>query len=220
MLIDLVVAGRQALIVGGGKEAEFKALKLLDGKAKITVVANSFASGLLELASNNKSMRLFSVEPSPRSVGKIIEENKPRVIFISTGDAGLDEKLSEVARVAGKNAIVCVVDEPRLNDFNMPAIAKLGGVRVAISTDGASPAMAGLLRQRIERLITPEDLLQVKLQGYIREVSRRHLKDAGSRKAFVYKVIGDKKIGALLKKKKYAEAKRRAESMLLREAAT
>src|SRR5690348_12091832 len=99
MLIDLVVAGKEVLIVGGGSEAEFKALKLLDGKARITVVASSFASGLQDLASRNKkNVRLVSAELSPGAVKKTIEETEPRVIFISTGDTRLDEKLSEVSR--------------------------------------------------------------------------------------------------------------------------
>ncbi|MDA4118482.1 MAG: bifunctional precorrin-2 dehydrogenase/sirohydrochlorin ferrochelatase [Thaumarchaeota archaeon] len=222
MLIDLVVAGKETLIVGGGKEPEFKALKLLDGKAKITVVASGFTSGLRRLASSNKHLiTLVSAKPTPSAEARIIREREPRVIFISTGDADLDEEISVAARSAGtRNAIVCVVDDPRLNDFNMPAIAKLGDVRVAVSTEGKSPAMAGILRRRIEKLITPEDLSHVRLQGHIREASKKRLKDARARKEFVYKVINSKKIGALLRKGKYSEAERLAEAMLLTEAST
>ncbi len=221
MLIDLVVADRETLIVGGGKEPEFKALKLMDDKARITVVASSFTPGLREIASDNKErVRLVRAEITPRVVRKMVEATAPLVVFVSTGDAELDEKVSKVVRSAGKrNAIVCVVDDPRLNDFNMPAIAKLGDIRVAVSTNGMSPAMASVLRQRIEKLVTTEDILQVKLQGHIREASKKRLKDAGSRKEFVHKVINDKKIGSLLRMKRYSEAKAVAETML-REAST
>jgi precorrin-2 dehydrogenase/sirohydrochlorin ferrochelatase len=77
--------------------------------------------------------------------------------------------------------------------------------------------MAGALRRRIEKVITRQDVLQVRLQGYIRRASRRRLLDAASRKEFAYKVMLDKKIGALLKKEKYADARKRAEKMLLEE---
>jgi hypothetical protein len=40
------------------------------------------------------------------------------------------------------------------------------------------------------------------------------LRDAESRKEFAYKVMRDKTVGALLKKGKYAEARRLAEKML------
>ena len=144
-----------------------------------------------------------------------MDETDPKVVFISTGRPELDEELSKAVRTAHRGApLVCVVDEPRLNDFNMPAMAKIGDIRVGVSTGGRSPAMAGLLRGKIEKVITQQDVLQVRLQGYIRKESRKRLKDAASRKEFAYKVIRDRRIGALLKKKDYSGARRLAEEML------
>ena len=62
----------------------------------------------------------------------------------------------------------------------MPAIAKIEDVRVAISTGGSSPAMASIIRQKIEKMnctgqckcITHQDLLQIKLQSQIRKLTR------------------------------------------------
>ncbi len=216
MLIDLVLAGKQALIVGEGKEPEYKALKLLDADAKVTVVGESFTDGLRRAASKSKGqVRLVSARPSAEAVLLAVEETHPKVVFISTGRPELDEELSEAVRAARVGApLVCVVDEPRLNDFNMPAISRMGDIRIGVSTGGKSPAMAGILRGRIEKAITQQDVLQVKLQGYIRKQSRKTLKDAASRKEFAYKVIRDKRIGALLKKRDYAAARRLAEEML------
>jgi precorrin-2 dehydrogenase/sirohydrochlorin ferrochelatase len=219
MLVDLVLAGEQTLIVGEGQEPEIKARKLLDGKAKVTVVGRSFTDGLRSLASRRKEkVRLISAEPTKVIVLRTIQEIVPRVVFISTGRRELDEELSRAVRGRyGRAALVCVVDEPRLNDFNMPAIAKVGDIRVGVSTGGKSPAMAGVLRRRIEKVITRQDVLQVRLQGYIRKASRTRLRDAPSRKAFAYRVMRDETVGALLKREKYAEARRRAEKMLLEE---
>jgi precorrin-2 dehydrogenase / sirohydrochlorin ferrochelatase len=216
VLIDLVLAGKDALVVGIGDEPEFKTVKLLDAKARVTIIGGSFTEGLSKLASRNPGrVRLIATEPTPSSVKRAIEETAPWVVFIWTGDRGLDEEISEAARAVKPRApLVCVVDEPRLNDFNMPAIARLGDIRVGVSTGGRSPAMAGILRRKIEKVITPEDVLQVKLQGYIRKASRRRLKDPSSRKDFAYKVIRDRRIGALLRKKDYAAARRLAEEML------
>jgi precorrin-2 dehydrogenase / sirohydrochlorin ferrochelatase len=221
MLIDIVLAGKQALIVGGGKEPEFKALKLLDAKAEVTVVGEGFTDGLRRLASKSKGrVRLISARPSAEAVLRALRGTDPRVVFISTGRPELDEELAEAVRSApGTSPLVCVVDEPRLNDFNMPAIAKAGDIRVGVSTGGKSPAMAGILRGRIEKAITRQDVLQVKLQGYIRKESRKRLKDAESRKEFAYKVIRDRRIAALLRRHDYAGARRLAVEML-REAAS
>lgn len=216
MLIDLALAGKQALIVGEGQEPEYKALKLLDAKAKVTVLGESFTDGMRSLASKSKGrVRLVSARASAENVLGALEETNPRVVFISTGRPELDEELSEAVRNARKAApLVCVVDEPRLNDFNMPAIAKMGDIMVGVSTGGKSPAMAGLLRDKIEETVTRQDVLQVRLQGYIRREARKLLKDAASRKEFAYKVIGDKRVGALLRKGDYEGAQKVAEEML------
>jgi len=222
MLIDLVLAGERALIVGEGQELEFKALKLLDSEAEVTVLGRSFTSGLLRLASSRKGqVRLISAELTKDVVLRTVQETRPRVVFISTGRPELDDELSRAVRGRdGTAALVCVVDEPRLNDFNMPAIAKKGDIRIGVSTGGRSPAMAGALRRRIEKVITRQDVLQVRLQGHIRKSSRVLLRDAGSRKEFAYKVMRDKKVGDLLKKERYGEARRLAEKMLREEAST
>ena len=220
MLIDLVLAGERALIVGDGREPEFKARKLLDGKAKVTVVGMTFTDGLRGLASRKAGdVRLISAEPTKALVLRTIREMNPKVVFISTGRRELDEELSrEVRGRHGMAPLICVVDDPRLNDFNMPAIAKMGDIRVGVSTGGKSPAMAGVLRRRIERVITRQDVLQVKLQGYIRRAARAQLRGAASRKEFAYRVMRDKGVGALLKRGRYAEARKRAENMLVEEA--
>jgi precorrin-2 dehydrogenase/sirohydrochlorin ferrochelatase len=220
MLIDLVLAGKQTLIIGEGKEPEYKAIKLLDDKAKVTVVGESFTVGLRGVASKSRgSVSLIREKITLEAVLRVIREKDPSVVFISTGRPALDEELSEAVRTSrGGPALICVVDEPRLNDFNMPAIAAIGDIRVGVSTGGKSPAMAGLLRDKVEKAITQQDVLQVRLQGYIRKESRKRLKDAASRKEFAYRVIRDERIKALLKKKDYPGARRRAEKMLREEA--
>jgi precorrin-2 dehydrogenase/sirohydrochlorin ferrochelatase len=220
MLIDLVLDGKRALVVGEGQEPEFKALKLVESKSDVTVVGKTFSEGLRRLAARKpRQVHLVAAKITRRVVLKIIEETDPMVVFISTGEPELDELLSSAVRASkGRAPLVCVVDEPRLNDFNMPAIARMGDITVGVSTGGKSPAMAGILRRRVEKAITRQDVLQVRLQGYIRKRARKSLVSAASRKEFAYKVIRDKTIGALLTKEKYAEARRLAEEMLRKEA--
>ena len=212
-LIDLDVAGKTALVIGGNPEAESKARKLVDSGAKVTVVAASFTPGLRRMGRSGR-IRAIQSDPGVPAVWKAVEELRPRAVFVSTGDGRLDEQAAEVARGAG--ALVCVTDTPRLNDFNMPAIAKVGDIRVGISTGGRSPAMAGILRRRVEELIDREDVLQVKLQGELRQASKAHLRTPESRKKFVYEVINDKQVGLLLRRGEYERAKRLAEKLLIR----
>jgi uroporphyrin-III C-methyltransferase/precorrin-2 dehydrogenase/sirohydrochlorin ferrochelatase len=68
--------------------------------------------------------------------------------FIATGDADRDAAVQKVAKSAG--VPVNVADRPALCDFILPAIVDRDGVVVAISTGGASPTLATVLRGRIE----------------------------------------------------------------------
>jgi uroporphyrin-III C-methyltransferase/precorrin-2 dehydrogenase/sirohydrochlorin ferrochelatase len=48
---------------------------------------------------------------------------------------------------------VLAVDHPQLGSAQSPAVLRRGGLRLAISTEGAAPALAGLLREALEALL-------------------------------------------------------------------
>src|ERR1700722_292861 len=186
MLIDIDLKKKSAVVLGGGSEAELKAAKLIDAGASTTVIARRFTKGLRAL-SQTAGVRL--IEKDPRDAEALVRALKPKVLFISTGEPQSDEELAALGRSLG--VLVCVVDSPQLNDFNMPALAKVGTLRIAISTGGKSPAMAKMLRKRVEKMILPEDLLQVELQDSIRGRIGSSVEGHTARKRLVYQVIRD-----------------------------
>ncbi len=66
--------------------------------------------------------------------------------------AGAEVRAAARARGIWTNA----ADQPVDCEFILPAIARSGRVSVAVSTDGASPALARELRNLIAELLTPE----------------------------------------------------------------
>ena len=85
MLIDLVLTGKQALIVGEGKEPEYKALKLLDAEAKVTVMGSELhgwpaQDGVEEGRGGEPDLHQAH---SGGRVLKTILETHPKVVFIS-----------------------------------------------------------------------------------------------------------------------------------------
>ena len=66
--------------------------------------------------------------------------------------------------------------------------------------------MARVLRLRIEKMVTQEDLLQIKLQTYARAVLKKRIRDQKVRKQILYKTLKNEEIKRFLKEGKFDEA--------------
>ena len=76
------------------------------------------------------------------------------VVIAATDDRGLNER---IFRDAEKRALLCnVADVPELCTFILPAVHREGPIAVAVSTGGASPALAKRLREEIAQIVRPE----------------------------------------------------------------
>ncbi|MCZ6725475.1 MAG: bifunctional precorrin-2 dehydrogenase/sirohydrochlorin ferrochelatase [Thaumarchaeota archaeon] len=203
MIVDLNLQGKDVWVLGGNKECEMKAEKLLDAGAKVSVLSHSFTSGIRKLNELGK----LSIHQSILD-NKIFRNKRPYAVVICTSKPKLDITLHDSARSVG--ALVCVVDTPHLNDFNMSAIVKVGDIRIGISTGGLSPAMASLLRRRIEKVITIEDVLQVKLQAFARKKMKNLIGSPALRKKVVYQIASDKYVKSLLENQQLEQAKEQA----------
>lgn len=212
MLIDLKLAGKAVLIVGGGNVGERKARKFLEIKSKVTVVSKGFTDGLKQLGQRGK-VKLIEVDISAESssfIGPLISNSD--VVIAATNDQKLNEKIAIEARK--RKIIVCVVDKPSISDFYLPATTRFGKIRIAISTGGRSPAMARILRKKLEEAITSEEILQVELQHYARKLAKAHILDKKTRRSFLYQIIQNSDIRHLLKEGNFEEAKTLAKQIL------
>mgnify|MGYP006285248369 FL=1 len=72
-------------------------------------------------------------------------------VLVATGDLERDTEAQRIAKSVG--VPVNVADRPQMSDFIMPAIVDRDDVVVAVSTGGASPTLATILRGRIEALL-------------------------------------------------------------------
>ena len=130
--------GRSVLVVGGGAVALEKVHGLLDAGATVTVVAPQIVAELEAL-------------PSRSSVAL------PDPPIWTTGSSSSPQRRRpsvnrRVYREADERALLCnVVDVPELCSFILPAVHRHDPIAVAISTGGASPALAQRLRDEIAR---------------------------------------------------------------------
>jgi len=211
MLVDLALNDKDALIIGRGKEVEIRARQFLAEKANVSILSDAVTKK--SLLSNSIGTRLIIYPGGLASWKRVVGGARPFVTVISTGDLNLDEEIAKSAHTVSN--LVYVVDRPHLNDLNMTGVAKLGDIRVAVSTKGMSPAMSGVLRRKIESLIEPEDILQVKLQGEVRDSLKKSIEDPALRKKVVYKLIRDRRISSMLQSDKFEDARRRALELIM-----
>jgi precorrin-2 dehydrogenase/sirohydrochlorin ferrochelatase len=205
--MDFKLENKTVVVVGGGSEGYRKTQSFVDSGAKITVVSAEFSDGTKQLAEQRKvSLLKYAI----KDVKTFFEDLniKPDVFLAVTNNSDLNAQLVKAAKASG--CIVYSVDNPLLSDFILPAVAKVGDVRIAVSTSGKSPAMAKELRQRIEQLVSPEDLLQIELQAYVRNILKQQVKDQKARSKFLNDILNNVKIKQALKKQQLNEAKEMA----------
>jgi precorrin-2 dehydrogenase/sirohydrochlorin ferrochelatase len=203
LIVDFKLDGKYVVMVGGGSEAQKKALTFLDAGARVLVVSRNFSSGIKRL---HKTKRIQLLRANIRDGETFVNElnPKPDLLAVATSDHELNAALARTAK--SKGFMVYVADNPAISDFILPAVAKIGDIRVAISTNGKSPAMAKTLRERIEKLITQEDLLQIKLQDNVRATLKQRIVNQKDRKKIIYRILKDQRVKRLLENGKLDEA--------------
>ena len=204
MLIDLKLDGKTIIVVGGGAESYRKMQSFLDSEAKIWVISKEFSNSIQKL-SEEKKVALVKTEIKNAKAFVDSLNPKPDLLLAVTDNTELNLELVKAAKSVG--SMVYSVDNPALSDFILPAVAKVGDVKIAVSTSGKSPAMAKALRERIEQMIQPEDLLEIQLQNQIRSILKEQVTDLKVRGKILQEIINNSEIKQVLKEGKLLEAK-------------
>jgi precorrin-2 dehydrogenase/sirohydrochlorin ferrochelatase len=139
--VDLVLRGKPVLVVGGGRVATATVRRLVDAGADVTVVAPEVTDAIVAMG--------VRVERRPYDRGAVAWY---RLVVTATGTE-VDEHVFVDGEAAG--VWVNAADDPAHCSFTLPAVARQGAIQVAVSTGGASPAMASWLRARIEAELDP-----------------------------------------------------------------
>jgi siroheme synthase-like protein len=139
----LRLKGRRCVVVGGGEIGLEKVEGLLACDADVTLVAPEAIAELSDLAAEG------SIAWERREYERADLEGT-FIVIAATDDTDTNIRIYEDAE---RRAMLCnVVDVPPLCNFILPAILRTGPLAIAISTAGASPALA----KRIKRQIAEE----------------------------------------------------------------
>jgi len=196
LLIDLKLEGKIVIVVGGGLEAYRKTGSFVDSGATIWVISKKFSEGITKLA-EAKKVALIKTEVKDAKTFVDSLNPKPDIFLAVTDNEKLNLDLVKAAKKFG--CMVYSVDNPALSDFILPAVARIGDVKVAVSTSGKSPAMARVLRERIEKMVAPEDLLEIELQANVRGILKQRFSDPKVRSRVLYEILNNDRIQEVLK---------------------
>ncbi|MBO7745467.1 bifunctional precorrin-2 dehydrogenase/sirohydrochlorin ferrochelatase [Paenibacillus sp. MWE-103] len=173
MMMDLT--GRRCVVVGGGPVAERKTLGLLDGGAgELIVVAPRVTAKLEELAVSG-SIALERREYMESDADGAF------LLFAATDDRLLNGRVA--ADAARLGALVNTADAGGEGDFATPAAVRRGELVIAVTTGGASPVLAALLRRRLAGQYGPAFEASVGRLHELRLLAQTGIADAGLRSA-------------------------------------
>ncbi|MCS7149332.1 MAG: bifunctional precorrin-2 dehydrogenase/sirohydrochlorin ferrochelatase [Caldimicrobium sp.] len=157
--IFLNLTDRLCVVIGGGSVAERKVLSLLESGARVKLISPEITVKLREL----KEKGALHWEKRLYQRGDL---TGAFLVIAATNDPKVQEAIFQEAE---ERSIPCnVVDKPDLCSFIVPSTIKRGGFVLAISTGGASPALARRIREILEKEFSPDFELYVSLMGAIR----------------------------------------------------
>lgn len=195
---------RAVLVVGGGAVAERKAAALLAAGAQVTVGAPELTPQLQRWARQGRIAHRAG-EFAPGWL------DHAWLVVAATDDRPLNARVAELAGL--RRVFVNVVDDAELSSFHVPAVIDRSPLVVAISSGGAAPMLARLVRERLESLLDHSLGPLATLAARLRQRIRRRHPDPASRRHF-YTELFTGPVTALLRKGQPEQAAAAAEQAL------
>jgi precorrin-2 dehydrogenase len=178
----LKLQGRRCVVVGGGAIGLEKVEGLLACDAEVTLIAPSAVEELAAYASEGSISWLAREYAGPQDLEGVF------VVIAATDDT--DVNIAVFSDAERRAMLVNVVDVPPLCNFILPAIVRTGPLAIAISTAGASPALAKRIKREIEsRYGEPYARLAV-LLNEVRGWAKSTLPTYQDRKEFFEGIVG------------------------------
>jgi siroheme synthase-like protein len=176
----LKLKGRRCVVVGGGEIGLEKVEGLLSCDGDVTLVAPE-AVGELEALAREGSIRWERRDYRPEDLEGSF------MVIASTDDTDVNIGIYDDAE--RRAMLVNVVDVPPLCNFILPAIVRTGPLAIAISTAGASPALAKRMKREVGELFGEEYATLAVMLNDARGWAKGTLPTYQDRKAFFEGIV-------------------------------
>jgi siroheme synthase-like protein len=181
--------GRRCVVVGGGEVAERRVAALLEAGARVCVISPKLTAELQRLASTN-AVEHLAREWKPGDLKDCL------LAFAATDDLRVHRATAAEARAF--RVPINVADQPELCDFITPSVVRRGELQIAISTSGASPALASRIRRDLQVTIGPEYETVTQIMRAARSYVRKRQQDSRER-ARILQAIAASNIAELVR---------------------
>lgn len=168
--------------MGAGPVAIRKAQTLLEAGARVVIVADTLDE-MPAIQKMGENVELIKSKYSKSYLAEAV------LVIAATNNVKVNRQIYKDCQ---QLEILCnVVDEPQMCDFFVPAVVKRGGLQIAVSTDGGCPALAGHIRNKLEKIFTDKHgEFLAELTG-MREQVIEKVEDPPQRKALLGKLADD-----------------------------
>lgn len=189
----LKLAGRRCLVIGAGAVGEEKIGGLLHAGADVVVIAPRATRRVRAWARGGK-LHWKARKFRPGDLQGVF------LAVAATSSASLHEKIYREAR---RRRVLCnAVDDPPNCDFYYGAVVRRGGLQIAISTSGHSPALAQRIRKQLERKFRAEYGLWLEKLGEEREKLFAKPMDPARRRRRLHSLASQRSFEAFLRRRR------------------
>lgn len=188
----LEMKDKKVLIVGSGEVGSRRALRFLNAGAEVIILGNQIDDELI-----TKGASLESAHEAEKWI------KWADLVVVASGDSNFNQNIADLAE--GK--LLNRADKPDEGNMIVPSSFFIGDVQISIFTQKKSPLMAKELRKKIQKVISEEDILQLDLQSYTRNILKDKVKGQKNRRTYLYQLLNDENIKNFLEEGKIEEAK-------------
>ncbi len=178
--VGLDVMEQPCLVIGGGREAEDKASRLLAAGAHLTVISPSATPALVEWAAAGR------LTHHPRCFAES-DLDDVFLVLNTVRDRALTARVYELA--TARKALINSYDNPAYSNIGMVALVRPGHLRLSISTSNASPALSSRLRQDLEEIFAGEFAAYLDCLAEARQRVRAKVEDRETRFALLRSLV-------------------------------
>ena len=200
----LNISGRRCVVIGGGGVAERKVRGILAAAGRVRVVSPVVTSGLAEMAD-------LQVIEWRRQMYSASDLDGAFLVFAATNNVEVQQVIHLDAKAAG--LLINVADAPELCDFQVPATIRRGDLTLSIATNGRSPAVAAMVRERLDREFGKEYGLLTALAALLRDQILAEEGDSKKTKILFQKILHDD-IVDWLRERRWEKIQQHLESVL------